>query len=770
MKPGRGSRFIRSCAVLAVVSLLPHCGPTTSRKGIVAYDFVESFPLSESQHEVTFIDFGTPTARQYMRSGWSTGEGSPSTATFVWSLGRESVLEFFLHEAREVPVTFRCFPFQFPGSPQQAISIAVNGVDLQTVRLQEGWNLYRIVLPAAALKAGLNQLEFRYAYSRAAIAVVPDSVGQRILSVGWVHLAFAAGDEPPAPKARPNVESEQLHIPFGAKVDYYLRLPGKSELTFDQLILDEPGQLEVLFERKEDGELVLGKFQQSAGLSTLAVSGRSDEIVRLSFRARAARTSSSADGRATLVRPVLYTAQPVPVGPRETPADPSGEEEHSKRPNIIMYLVDTVRGDHLGCYGYTRPISPNIDALAGDGILFETAVAQAPYTWASVASLMTGLGVPTHRITRLKDSLPGEAITLAEFLGATGYNSTAIITSPALRQAGVDQGFVGIEFMRDVDAPQRIRQWLADKSDEQPFFLYVHTGEPHDPYDAPDRFRRRFAGALRQPDLTPEQEALLRDISTKREGKPSPSATKPGSRAWLDALLAEELAATQERIYDMVSLYDAGVAQADERFGLLIEELKKRKLYEDALIVFLSDHGEELYDHGSWAHGKTLYSEVLNIPLIVKLPSSTGVKGERRRDLAQHIDVVPTILDYLGIEMPKHLEGISLLPSVFREQESHQSRRIFSYVADGTEAGASVIDFPWKFIWNSVSGPNEQLFNIETDPREKTNLSGEHPLRAKYLKAMIKAHALAPSTALEPGEAILDEDLLRKLKSMGYVQ
>ena len=706
MRPGGTPRFVGFGALLAAVSLLPRCGPTTPRKDIVAYDFVESFPLSESQREVTFIDFGTPTARQYMRSGWSTGEGSPSTATFVWSLGRESVLEFFLHEAREVPVTFRCFPFEFPGSPQQAISIAVNGVDLQTVRLQEGWNLYQIVLPAAALKAGLNQLEFRYAYSRAAIAVVPDSVGQRILSVGWVHLAFAAGDEPPAPKPRPNVESERLHIPFGAKVDYYLRLPGESELTFDQLILDEPGQLEVLFDRKEDGELVLGKFQQSAGLSTLAVGGRADEIARLSFRARAARTSSSADGGATLVRPMLKTARPAVAEPRETAADPSGEEELPKRPNIIMYLVDTLRGDHLGCYGYDRLVSPNIDTLAGDSILFENAVAQAPYTWASVASLMTGLGVPTHRITRLKDSLPGEAITLTEFLGATAYNNTAIITSPALKEAGVDQGFDAVEFMRDVDAPERIRQWLADKSEEQPFFLYVHTGEPHDPYDAPDRFRRSFAG----------------------------------------------------------------VAQADERFGLLIEELKKRKLYEDTLIIFLSDHGEELYDHGSWAHGKTLYSEVLNIPLIVKLPSSARMKGQRRRDLAQHIDVVPTILDYLGIEMPKHLEGISLLPAVFRKQDSHQTRRVFSYVADGVEAGASVIDFPWKFIWNSVTGPNEQLFNVEMDPREKTDLFSENPLRAKYLKAMIKAHALAPSAALEPGEAVLDEDLLRKLKSMGYVQ
>ncbi len=769
MKPGRGSRFIRSCAALAVVGLLPSCGPTASRKGIVAYDFVESFPLSESQHEVTFIDFGTPTARPHLRSGWSMDEG-PAGSTWVWSRGRQSVLEFFLHEPRELPVTFICFPFQFPGSPPQRISIAVNGIELETVRLLEGSKPYHIILPAVALKTGKNQLEFRYAYSRAAIAVKPNSVGQRILSVGWNYLGFVAGNKRPAPGPRPNVEGNRLHIPFGADVDYYLRLPEGSEITFDRLILDGPGQLEVLIDREETDELVLGNFQQSAGLSTLAASGPGDDIVRLSFRARAARTSSSADGGVTLVGPVLQTARPAPAEPRETPADPSGEEEHSKRPNIIMYLVDTVRGDHLGCYGYTRPISPNIDALAGDGILFETAVAQAPYTWASVASLMTGLGVPTHRITRLKDSLPGEAITLAEFLGATGYNSTAIITSPALRQAGVDQGFVGIEFMRDGDAPQRIRQWLADKSEEQPFFLYVHTGEPHDPYDAPDRFRRRFAGALRQPDLTPEQASLLRDISSKREGKPSPSATKPGSRAWLDALLAEELAATQERIYDMVSLYDAGIAQADQRFGLLIEELKKRKLYEDALIIFLSDHGEEIHDHGSWAHGKTLYSEVLNIPLIVKLPFSARMKGQRRRDLAQHIDVVPTILDYLGIEMPKHLEGISLLPSIFRKQESHQSRRIFSYVADGTEAGASVIDFPWKFIWNSVTGPNEQLFNMETDPREKTNLSGEHPLRAKYLKAMIKAHALAPSTALEPGEAILDEDLLRKLKSMGYVQ
>ena len=134
-------------------------------------------------------------------------------------------------------------------------------------------------------------------------------------------------------------------------------------------------------------------------------------------------------------------------------------------------------------------------------------------------------------------------------------------------------------------------------------------------------------------------------------------------------------------------------------------------------------------------------SEILvNIPLIVKLPSSTGLKGERRRDVAQHIDVVPTILDYLGIEKPKHLEGISLLPAIFLKQESHRTRRVFSYVADGFEAGASVVDFPWKFIWNSVSGPNEQLFNMETDPREKADLSSEYPLRAKYLKAMIKVH------------------------------
>ena len=189
-----------------------------------------------------------------------------------------------------------------------------------------------------------------------------------------------------------------------------------------------------------------------------------------------------------------------------------------------------------------------------------------------------------------------------------------------------------------------------------------------------------------------------------------------------------------------------------------------------ALIIFLSDHGEELYDHGSWAHGRTLYSEVLNIPLVVKLPSSLGLKGERRRQLTQHIDVLPTILDYLGIEQPKHLEGVSLLPAIFLNQQNHRDRRIFSYAIDGFEAGASVIDFPWKFIWNSVSGSNEQLFNMETNPRGKTDLYSEYPLRAKYLKAMIKDHVLAPSTMPDPEEAVLDLELLRKLKNMGYVQ
>ena len=340
MKRGRGSRFIRSCAVLAAVSLLVKCGPTPSRKGIVAYDFVESFPLSESRHEVTFIDFGTPSARQHLRSGWSMDEG-PAGSTWVWSLGRKSVLEFFLHEARELPVTFTCFPFQFPGSPPQRVSIAVNGVDLQTVRLLEGSKPYHITLPAVALKTGKNQLEFRYAYSRAAIAVRPKSVGQRILSVGWNYLGFVAGNKRPAPGPRPNVEGDRLNIPFGADVDYYLRLPEGGEITFERLILDGPGQLEVLIDREETNELVLGKFQQSASLSTLAASGPGDDIVRLSFRARAARASSSVDGGVTLVRPVLQTARPAPAGPRQAAADPSGEEEHPKRPNIMGIIYES---------------------------------------------------------------------------------------------------------------------------------------------------------------------------------------------------------------------------------------------------------------------------------------------------------------------------------------------------------------------------------------------------------------------------------------------
>ena len=216
MKPGGTSRFIGFCAVLAAVSLLPGCGPTTSRKGIVAYDFIESFPLSESRHEVTFIDFGTPTARPHLRSGWSTDEGS-GNASWVWSLGRESVLEFFLHEPRELPVTFRCFPFQFPGSPPQRISIAVNGVDLQTVRLLDGSKPYQIILPAVALKTGKNQLQFRYAYSRSAIAVMPDSVGQRILSkvtlqVSQAIPSYLAGREYQFRMVGGELNGKRLHI------------------------------------------------------------------------------------------------------------------------------------------------------------------------------------------------------------------------------------------------------------------------------------------------------------------------------------------------------------------------------------------------------------------------------------------------------------------------------------------------------------------------------------------------------------------------------
>ena len=252
------------------------------------YDFVENFPLAEVQQEVTLIDFGTPAAHPHLIRGWGQDEKNPDhDMTFVWSIEEKSELEFFLTAPRDIHVTFRCHPFMFPGSPTQSVSISLNGRELQTVALVPGVFNYHSFLPKHLLVPGINRLTFHYAYTRSAAEVLPGERGPVPLAVAWDSIRFDMKEKPFRSKPRANTESGALYIPFGAQVDYFLKLPEKGVLTWDDLTWrgNSEGRLKFILQYEGQKEQVLEILEASGNSRTIRLQGDNSPVVRLSFQA-----------------------------------------------------------------------------------------------------------------------------------------------------------------------------------------------------------------------------------------------------------------------------------------------------------------------------------------------------------------------------------------------------------------------------------------------------------------------------------------------------
>jgi len=332
----------------------------------------------------------------------------------------------------------------------------------------------------------------------------------------------------------------------------------------------------------------------------------------------------------------------------------AAEPEPGSRPNVLFLLVDALRPDHLGCYGYKRETSPGIDHLARQAILFENAHAQSPWTKPSIPTLFTSLYPAQHGVYEGEresrpghlesDVLPEECHTLAEILRDSGYRTAAFVNNAHLREGqGVDQGFEIYEQGGHLLAPdihQRFLDFLG-REDSRPFFAYLHYLDVHWPFDPSPPFATLFPVEGATFDFGHADWRGLRDRIN-------------------DGALDLSVADRQK----LVALHDGGIAELDSRIGALLVELRRRGLLENTLVVFTSDHGEELFDHGKVGHGGTLFEEVVRIPLIVRLPGP-GAPG-RVTAPVRLLDVLPTILTVAGIPVPKAIEGTSLVGAPLR--------------------------------------------------------------------------------------------------------
>jgi arylsulfatase A-like enzyme len=420
------------------------------------------------------------------------------------------------------------------------------------------------------------------------------------------------------------------------------------------------------------------------------------------------------------------------------------------RLNILIYLIDTLRADHLGCYGSEQALTPNIDAFAADAALFESAIAQASWTKASVASVLTGLDPVAHGTNGRDDRLPEAALTLAERLGGAGYESAALVTNPNVTEAfGFAQGFASFRDLgKEVDSDQVSQEaltWIDARSAEKPFFFYLHTLDPHTPYDPPEEMRRRFAADV-PPMVARESKQLLDDLQAGRR------PVDAQNTAWLKALYAAEVAAN-----------DAG-------FGELLAGLRQRGLYANTLVILLSDHGEEFLEHGNWEHGKSLHAESLQVPLIVRLPGARP--GLRLKEEAQHLDIVPTLLDLAGLAIPEELAGRSFLPWLLGGETETTSREIFSYLHLDGPARIALRADRWVMLQQLAAGRFAwpRLYDRGTDGAEKKDIQQANPIRRGYLEARMQEYLKREKRGLSPEKAVLDPELAASLRALGYLQ
>lgn len=485
---------------------------------------------------------------------------------------------------------------------------------------------------------------------------------------------------------------------------------------------------------------------------------------------------------------------------------PASPRTTAQRPNIVFIVVDALRADHLGAYGYDPRISPHLDALAQQGVLFQEAHAQSSWTLPSVASFITSLypselqvqcrqdlSVCYHRIDEMRT-------TMAEVMHEAGYETYAYLTNPWLQPAdgflqGVDHfSFIwgnapfdrsflmerpllrsvlhivpplqpafeeGYSLLFDPRLSTGNRGELINyhalralrQHPREPFFLWLHYMEPHTPYN-PDRPFRPIS-----PEITPQQEQSLRELGFL----PTLGASSPEN--------APSLNLTTEEHEALVSLYDGSIAEVDQLIGEILTVLDREGLRERTMVVVTADHGEEFCDHGGYSHGQTMYRETIRVPLIINGPMIT-VPGQTVETPVRLLDLLPTLAEAIGQPVPSEARGESLLSLL--QGEDLEGQPIYSeYTYQPPYDLRAVLYRGYKLIY-CPSRQQAELYNVVQDPTEQFDLAQREPASVDEMMTLLEEWMERTALAAEtlpraaPPETVDQDSLREQLEELGY--
>ena len=424
-------------------------------------------------------------------------------------------------------------------------------------------------------------------------------------------------------------------------------------------------------------------------------------------------------------------------------------DEPPPPPNLLLLVVDCLRGDALSVAGYARPTTPAIDALAGEGTRFSRASAQASWTRPSLPTLLTGLYPSEHGLLDFTDdpdapaaALDESVVTVAERLHRAGYATAMVGEQHQLSpRFGLQQGF-------DLWQPKagdganiqrRFLEWQGGLSGKR-FFAYLHYLELHWPYCPPKDLRGRFDEGPSHLNPCADWRQLRDDI---RSGKYS--------------VTAEDRQLLRAR-------YDEELLGVDRTIGELVAELKRRRLYDDTLILVTGDHGEEFGEHGGFFHGQSLHEELLHVPLVWKPPASwRAPAGQVIDGLTEQRNAAATFLDAGGVaRLPSGTE--SLVPWIRGERNDAPNRVA---IAEGTDQIA-VREGRWKLIAAKARGGGYRLYDLDKDPGELRDRAGDERPRLALMRQLLGVwrKGLRPTAA---AKVAMDAETREGLRNLGYV-
>lgn len=463
-----------------------------------------------------------------------------------------------------------------------------------------------------------------------------------------------------------------------------------------------------------------------------------------------------------------FLSKPAVPAALATAATQAGQVRH-----VILVTVDTLRRNALGPYNGDMESSPRIGEFAGDAAIFTHAFTSAPWTYPSVASILTGLPSRVHNLVDGKSALPENVPTMTEALSGAGYHTAALgLNSMLLPRSKLDRGFQDYHWFPEPNfslenfsvglthnllslcgtskpdaagLTDQAIQWVRKNADRE-FFFWLHYFDPHMPYGPPDAY---------QPE-NPAYEKLGKRFGETRAARMGSAARTAEERDWIRDLYAGE------------------VKYVDAQVGRFFDALRKMGLYEDTLILFTADHGEELWEHDRFEHGHTLYNELVQVPFLVKLPGThPGLTVDTPVSTQA---IMPTILDLCRVA-PASAEAPllpSLLPLINVSGAGYVEQPIFTGASLFHDRCEGVIFDGMKYIQATLSG-HEQLYNLKADPEERYSVVVQDPLNLERGRQLLKDAQAADAAATEKlgikhGEGdSLDQEAVRSLQALGYL-